>query len=75
MILALFIFKKETINKRKMIQEDFITLNHNNLLNNDMLDEETVIKSVFTPCYKKLDSWNSQKSNDVYFIKESSKFS
>ena len=58
-----------------MIQEDFITLNHNNLLNNDMPDEETVIKSVFTPCYKKLDSWNSQKSNDVYFIKESSKFS
>jgi hypothetical protein len=58
-----------------MIQEDFITLNHNNLLNNDMLDEETVIKSVFTPCYQKLNSWNSQKSNDVYFIKESSKFS
>ena len=58
-----------------MIQEDFITLNHNNLLNNDMLDEETFIKSVFTPCYQKLDSWNSQKSNDVYFIKESSKFS
>ena len=58
-----------------MIQEDFITLNHNNLLNNDMPDEETVIKSVFTPCYQKLDSWNSQKSNDVYFIKESSKFS
>ena len=48
-----------------MIQEDFITLNQNNLLNNDMPDEETVIKSVFTPCYKKLDSWNSQKSNDV----------
>ena len=74
MILALFIFKKETNNKRRMIQEDFITLNQNNLLINDMPDDETVIKSVFTPCYQKLDSWNSQKSNEMYFIKESSKF-
>ena len=58
-----------------MIQEDFITINQNNPLNNDILDEETVIKSVFTPCYRKLESWNSEKSNDIYFIKESSKFS
>ena len=58
-----------------MIQEDFITINQNNALNNDILDEETVIRSVFTPCYKKLESWNSEKSNDIYFIKESSKFS
>ena len=42
-----------------MIQEDFITINQNNPLNNDILDEETVIKSVFTPCYRKLESWNS----------------
>ena len=58
-----------------MIQEDFITINQNNALNNDILDEETVIRSVFTPCYRKLESWNSEKSNDIYFIKESSKFS
>ena len=58
-----------------MIQEDFITINQNNPLNNDILDEETVIRSVFTPCYRKLESWNSEKSNDIYFIKESSKFS
>ena len=72
MILALFIFNKET---KRMIQEDFITINQNNPLNNDILDEETVIRSVFTPCYRKLESWNSEKSNDIYFIKESSKFS
>ena len=58
-----------------MIQEDFITLNQNNPINNDILDEEVVIRSVFTPCYKRLESWNSKNSNDIYFIKESSKFS
>ena len=58
-----------------MIQEDFITLNKNNPINNDILDEEAVIRSVFTPCYKRLESWNSKNSNDIYFIKESSKFS
>ena len=58
-----------------MIQEDFITLNQNNPINNDILNEEAVIRSVFTPCYKRLESWNSKNSYDIYFIKESSKFS
>ena len=58
-----------------MMQEDFITtLNQNYSINNDKLDEEKALISVFTPCYKKLESWNSQKLNDIYFIKEYSKF-
>ena len=57
-----------------MIQEDFITLNQNYSVDNDKLDEETIIRSIFTPCYKKLESWNSEQSNNIYFIKESSKF-
>ena len=57
-----------------MIQEDFITLNQNYSINNDKPDEETIIRSVFTPCYKKLESWNSEKSNNIYFIKESIQF-
>ena len=57
-----------------MIQEDFITLNQNYSINNDKPDEETIIRSVFTPCYKKLESWNSEQSNNIYFIKESIQF-
>ena len=67
-------FLKKKLTKKRMIQEDFITSNQNNSINNHKLDEETVIRSVFTPCYKKLESWNSQMSNNIYFIKESSKF-
>ena len=57
-----------------MIQEDFITLNRHYSINNDILDEEAVIRNVFNPYYKKLESWNSEKSNNIYFIKESIQF-
>ena len=43
-----------------MIQEDFITLNQNYSINNDILDEEAVIRNVFNPYYKKLENWNSE---------------
>ena len=58
-----------------MIQEDFMTLDQNNPTNVDTNEEEAVIRNVFTPGYKKLESWDSEKSNDLYFIKRSSKFS
>ena len=57
-----------------MIQEDFISLNQNYSIKNDKLDEGTIIRSVFTPYYKKLESWNSEQSNNIYFIKESAQF-
>ena len=35
-------------------------------------NEISSIQHVFFPCFQRLESWNSQKSNDVYFLKQSS---
>ena len=57
-----------------MIQEDLITLNNYYPTNHHTNEEEAIIRNVLTPCYQKFDSFNSPKANDVYFIKEPSKF-
>ena len=62
---------KETM----LIEEDFFTINQYDSTNNDTNEEEAIIRNVLTPCIKRMDSSDSIKSNDRYFIKSSSKFS
>ena len=54
-----------------MLIEDFITINPIST-NNQTGNEISSIQHVFFPCFQRLESWNSQKSNDVYFLKQSS---
>ena len=58
-----------------MLEEDFFTQNKNNSTSIHINVEEAVSRNVLTPWIKKMDSSNSIKSNDIYFIKSSSKFS
>ena len=58
-----------------IIEEDFFTLNQYDSKNNDTNEEEAIIRNVLTPWIKRMDSSNSIKSNDLYYIKLSSKFS
>ena len=58
-----------------IIEEDFFTLNQYDSKNNDTNEEEAIIRNVLTPCIKRMDSSNSIKPNDLYYIKSSSKFS
>ena len=56
-----------------MQNEDIIFQNNDEGLSNTILyNNETIFPNTFYPCYKKLESWNSAKSNDIYFHKESS---
>ena len=67
---------KLKLNKDKMIlEEDFITRNENGSTNIHTSEEEAIIKTVLTPIIKRMDSSNSIKQNDIYFIKSSSKTS
>ena len=54
-----------------MLIEDFMTINPIST-NNQTGNEISSIQHVFFPCFQRLESWNSQKSNDVYFFKQSS---
>ena len=54
-----------------MLIEDFMTINPIST-NNQTGNEISSIQHVFFPCFQRLESWNSQKSNDVYFLKQSS---
>ena len=58
-----------------ILEEDFITRNENDSTNIHTNEEEAIIKTVLTPFIKRMDSSNSIKQNDIYFIKSSSKFS
>ena len=58
-----------------ILEEDFITRNENGSTNIHTSEEEAIIKTVLTPIIKRMDSSNSIKQNDIYFIKSSSKFS
>ena len=56
-----------------VLDDDIIFPNHDEGLSNNILyNKETIFRNTFYPCYKKLESWNSVKSNDIYFHKESS---
>ena len=61
-----------------MIQDDFYFIDNNIQTENYSIHDEPLIdtvRKVFTPCFQKLDSFYSQKSNnDMYFRKESSIF-
>ena len=54
-----------------MLIDDFMTINPIST-NNQTGNEISSIQHVFFPCFQRLESWNSQKSNDVYFFKQSS---
>ena len=54
-----------------MLIEDFMTIIPIST-NNQTGNEISSIQHVFFPCFQRLESWNSQKSNDVYFFKQSS---
>ena len=51
-----------------IVDDDVICINQNeHLINNNSFNELNEIGEQFNPCYKKLDSWNSCKYEEVYY--------
>ena len=51
-----------------IVDDDVICINQNeHLINNNSFNELNEIREQFNPCYKKLDSWNSCKYEEVYY--------
>ena len=56
-----------------MIIEDDLNLLEQNSIDIPSKVEESIINQIFNPCIKKMESFSSVKSTDVYFKNESSK--
>jgi len=58
------------------LEEDYFTQNENESTNNCTNVEEAINKIILTSCsIKRMESSNSIKSNDIYYIQSSSRFS